>query len=305
MYRVPAEFDSYWRETLDELGKIDMTPELELIPLRSTDFAELYGVQLSSFGDYRVYGFLSIPTGPTDASESYPAIYFTPRYQSVVQPIPQGTSNVLRRHFVTFSLAARGQRNADKTFAADFPGWLTTDIADAEKYIFRGVVADCVRGLEFLSGQDQIDPARIAVVGNDLALITAALGNGATPRATHVASTPELFFGHPETGEGYPRAEINDHLRLATGDAGPVRRTLALFDLRAFALSAPAPRLITAGPIGSAFECASLAPLAAPAQATLRQTEQSLYKDGVALMTWLAAQFGMPNPSAMLPPAWK
>jgi len=310
MIKAAAEFETYWRDTLDELGRIpriSMTPALELIPLRTTDFARLYGVSLTSLGGTRVFGYLSVPTNPTGSAKTgpHPAIYFTPRYQSVVQPIPQGTSNELRRHFVTFSLAARGQRNADKPFAAAFPGWLTTDIADADNYIFRGVVADCVRGLEFLSSRAEVDPARIAVVGNDLAFMTAALGTRATHGVTHVAATPELFFGMPQQGEAYPRAEINDHLRQTPGDAENVSRTLALFDLRAFAPSVTAARLITAGPAGSALDSNALASLADAPQATLRESEQSHYKDGLALMTWLVKQFGAPDVNDLLPPAWR
>ncbi len=306
MFKVPAAFEAYWRDTLDALGQIEAAPALELIPLRTTDFARLYGVSLTSLGGYQIYGYLSIPTETTGGAKPgpHPAIYFAPRYQSVVQPIPQGTSNELRRHFVTFSLAARGQRNADVPFAAAFPGWLTTDIADAAKYIFRGVVADCVRGLAFLSGRAEVDATRIAVVGNDLAFMTAALGKGAASVA-HVAATPELFFGLPQQNESYPRAEINDHLRLTPGDLDDVRQTLSLFDLRAFAPMVTATRLITTGPAGSALNTDVLAPLADAPQAALRASEQSHYKDGVALMTWLVTQFGGPDVNDLLPPAWR
>ena len=113
MVKAPANFATYWRDTLDELSQIQAAPGLELISLRTTDFARLCGVSLTSLGNYRIFGYLSIPTDSTGAAKPgpHPAIYFAPRYQSVVQPIPQGTSNELRRHFVTFSLAARGQRN--------------------------------------------------------------------------------------------------------------------------------------------------------------------------------------------------
>jgi len=297
MYTAPPEFEPYWRDTLDTLGEFCMAAEVTPIPLRTTDFATLYGVRLTSLGPYRIFGFLSIPkgTGP------FPAIYYTPRYHSVVQPFPQGTSNELRRHVITLSIAARGQRNADKPFAADFPGWLTTGIADPGAYIFRGVVADCVRGLEFLAAQENVDPARIAVVGNDLAFVTAALGNA----ATHVAAGPELFFGAPPTGGAYPRAEIADHLRQTPADFDAIYRTLALYDLRAFAPAVSASRLVLAGPSGSDLDGTVLAPLAEAAHAVLRESEQSDYKDGLAFLSWLAMQFGMPNAEAIVPRAWR
>ncbi|MDA0655481.1 MAG: acetylxylan esterase [Proteobacteria bacterium] len=304
MAEPAPDFKSYWAATLDDLGQFPACPEVTLVPLRTNDLATLYGVRLTSLGAYRVFGYLSIPAG----EGPFPAIYYTPRYQSVVQPVPQGTSNELRRHVITFSLAARGQRNADQPFAADFPGWLTTNITDPERYVFRGVVADCVRGLEFLTGRAEVDPARVAIVGNDLAFITAALGTG----ATHVAAAPELFFGAPEIkptkSVGYPRAEFSDHLRQSPSDFDAICRILALYDLRGFAPSVTIPRLIMAGPAGSSLNGEALAPLissATGANARMRESEQSAYKDGLALMSWLASQFHMPNPSALLPPAWR
>ena len=46
-----AEFESYW-DTLDaELTRYDAAPELELLPLRCTDFARFYSVRLTSSGE--------------------------------------------------------------------------------------------------------------------------------------------------------------------------------------------------------------------------------------------------------------
>ena len=96
-------------------------PRSTALPLRSTAFATLYGVRLTSLGPYRLFGYLSVPTGPGP----FPAIYYAPKYQSVLEIIPQGTANLQRSRYVTFSLAARGQRNADSPYAAMFPGLLT------------------------------------------------------------------------------------------------------------------------------------------------------------------------------------
>ena len=52
---------------------------------------------------------------------------------------------------MTFSLAGRGQRNSDEPFAAMFPGLLTEGIDSKDSYVFRGIVADAIRGLEFIS----------------------------------------------------------------------------------------------------------------------------------------------------------
>jgi len=46
----PAEVHEYWRETLDALARHPACPEVDVLPLRSTAFATLYGVRLTSLG---------------------------------------------------------------------------------------------------------------------------------------------------------------------------------------------------------------------------------------------------------------
>src|SRR5262245_60644770 len=203
-----AAMHDYWQHALNDLARCPARPEIEPLPLRSTDFATLYGVRLSSFGPYRLFGYLSIPkgTGP------FPAIYYPPKYQSVLEILPQGTANLQRSRYITFSLAGRGQRTADSPYAAMFPGQLTDGIDDPAAYVFRGIAADAVRGLEFLLTRPELDRSRMVVAGNDMALITAALA----PGATHVVTTPALFYRTMELAprtQAYPLEEINDHLR--------------------------------------------------------------------------------------------
>ena len=154
MDQRPGDFDQYWQQTLDALAGYPACPEIDVLPLRSTDFATLYSVRLTSLGPYRLFGYLSIPTG----AGPFPAIYYAPKYQSVLEIIPQGTANLQRSRYITFALAGRGQRNADTPYAAMFPGLLTDGIDQAASYIFRGIVADSVRGLQFLLTRRELDP---------------------------------------------------------------------------------------------------------------------------------------------------
>src|SRR6266850_207427 len=106
MGQRPGDFDQFWQRTLDTLAGYPACPEIDAIPLRSTDFATLYGVRLTSLGPYRLFGYLSVPAG----DGPFPAIYYAPKYQSVLEIIPQGTANLQRSRYITFSLAARGDQ---------------------------------------------------------------------------------------------------------------------------------------------------------------------------------------------------
>src|SRR5919197_420792 len=271
MEQTPADFHQYWQQTLDDLAAYPACPAIDVLPLRSTDFATLYGVRLTSLGPYRVFGYLSIPTG----MGPFPAIYYVPKYQSVLEIIPQGTANLQRSAYVTFALAGRGQRNSDAPYAAMFPGLFTEGIDDIDSYIFRGLAADSVRGLEFLLARHELDPSRLVVVGNDLALITAALH----PGATHVVVTPALFYRTAELApktQAYPLEEINDYLRACPAKAATVHRTLAYYDLQAFAPRVTATTLLMAGAPGALLDAQALSSLvtALPGSVTVHESEQ-------------------------------
>lgn len=296
----PDDFDNYWQATLAELAALPAAPEIQEIPLRATDFAIAYGVRLTSIGPYRIYAYLSIPRG----GGPFPARYFLPRYGSVADLVPQGSANGQRRDYVTCSICVRGQRLADQPYAASFPGLLTDGIADPATYVYRGIVADCCRGLEYLAGRPEVDGTRIAAIGPDLALLTAAL----CPQITHVICTPALLYATadlaPRTA-AYPLEEINDYLRLYPARNEAARRTLSYCDLRWFAPRVNATTLLMAGADGAALDAAALDPLAQAiaGETEVHQSEHSGYKDGVYSEEWLTRQFGMAEPS--LPPHWQ
>ena len=302
MDQRPGDFDEYWQRTLDGLAGHPASPELDALPLRSTTCATLHGVRLTSAGAYRVFGYLSIPTG----DGPFPAIYYAPKYQSVLEIIPQGTANLQRSRYVTFALAARGQRNSDAPYAAMFPGLLTDGIGEASSYVFQGIVADSVRGLQFLLTRPEVDATRVVVIGNDMALITAAL----QPGATHVVTAPALFHDTaalaPRT-RAYPLEEINDYLRAFPARADAVRRTLAYYDLRAFAPRVSATTLILAGPPGALVDAPALGSVAEALRGpvTVHASLQSTYRDGVHVERWMGAQLGITDVESILPEHWR
>ena len=217
---------------LGELKLLPVAPQVDRVPLRDTDFAVQYSVRLTSIGPYRLFAYISIPTG----TPPHPVIYHTPLYGSVVPNLIQGWPNLLRRDHVILVLAARGQRNADRPYTASFPGLLTEGIEEASSYAFRGIVADSVRGLEYLLSRDDVDAGRVALVGNDVALMTASVGDG----ATHLICTPDLFHKTVEIASGtevYPLEEINDFIRFYPEKRGVLEQTLSYYDLRWFAQS--------------------------------------------------------------------
>ena len=220
---TPPHFDAYWAGVDDELARYPAAPEIEHSPRRSTDFATSYDVRLTSVGPYRIFGFLSVPHGPGP----FPALLLAPRYGSVNVP-PHFDD---RQRYVVLTVMHRGQRLADQPFAAAYPGLLTHGIDDPATYVYRGIVADCLRGAEFLQSLPEVDGDRIGVAGDDLAITTAARRPHFA--ALHVQTAVLLFYRLMEARartSAYPIEEVNDLLRVHPELESAVAQTVAYVD---------------------------------------------------------------------------
>ena len=181
-----------------------------------------------------------------------------------------------------------------------------TAIDDPAEYVFRGVVADSVRGLEVLLTRPEVDLTRVAVVGNDVSLMTAALGRG----ATHLVTAPALFsdtMALARQTREYPLEEINDYLRAFPERADAVRRTFGYYDLRAFAPRVRAATLLLAGAPGAVPDASALELVATSlgGPVTVHVSERSTYKDGLYVERWIARQHGIEDVESILPEHWR
>lgn len=235
----PADFDAYWNAIDDELARFPIAAEARHTPLHDTEFSTSFDVELTGIGPYRLFGFLSIPKG----NGPFPALLITPRYGSVNTPAHWDD----RQRYVCFTLVHRGQRLADKPFAAAYPGLLTVGIDDPETYIYRSIAADCLRGLEYLLSLDDVDPSRVVVVGDDLSVVVASRRPG-TVSALHVTG---LMFHRMmdvrKCTDIYPIEEINDEIRLSSGRESAITNTISYFDPQHHAGKISAPVLVAAG----------------------------------------------------------
>jgi cephalosporin-C deacetylase len=212
-------FATFWDEVDTELAALPMAADVRPIPERSTPTFTQYLVRLTSIGPYRITGYYSVPNRPRPWS----GLLLTPRYGSV-NHVPDYHD---RERYAVLQLIHRGQRLADQPFAAEYPGLLTVGIERPETYVYRAIVADCLRGWEFLRAQPDVGP--IAIEGDDLALLTAAR----RPDTLAVlASDLHLYrlLDAAARSDAYPVEEINDYMRTHPEQRAAVADTLAYFD---------------------------------------------------------------------------
>ena len=271
-------FEQYWAGVDEEVFAMGVSPvESEALPMPSSDQYTVYGVRFRGVGDYPLFAYVSVPSG----RGPFPALFQAPGYGSVVG-VP---SYERRRRYVVLALCHRGQRHSDTEYQAAYPGLLTDGIDDAGSYRWRGIAADCLRGVDVLLDRPEVDPDRTSAVGGDLALMVTAL----RPQIRTTLVTGALLFraaaARFEARTNYPFEEFNDYLRSHPERRGAVEETLALYDPMAFAGRVEGEALISS-PGSDEIPSRALAS-ALGARAELRVATGQGYVDRNAEEQWL------------------
>jgi len=264
----PATFDDFWNELDAELAAVPAAAILDPLPLRSTEFATCYEVYLTSVGPYRIFSYFTVPNG----DGPFPAILHAPGYASVVTVAPHEE----RKRYITMCLCARGQRRSDRPFTASFPGQAIVGIEDARTFVYRGIVSDTLRAIDFLRSRREVDARRISLSGSDLALIGAALRP--TVKSVQV-SDPALFATRDLAPRAsvYPYEEWNELARTRPEQAPAMWNTLEYFDPLYFAPRVTADVWLSVGQPGSIFSRVTAAPLAAAVAGNVDVDERTGY----------------------------
>ncbi len=167
----PADFDEFWTKTRADLEKV--VPNYKITERKdlSTKYKKVYAVEMQSYDNLLIRGWLVIPTD----GRKFPVHYRVPGYVVTLKP------NMDNDDFIAFDLNVRGNGNSKDVMSFGTDTYCLVNIENKDKYIYRGVYMDCIRGLDFLYSHSKlgIDTSKIFVEGGSqggaLALITAAL----------------------------------------------------------------------------------------------------------------------------------
>ena len=286
----PQDFDQYWKKVEDELASIQPAAERTELHLRSAPVAKVYGLKLTSLDHYRIFAYFCVPSG----KGPFPVIYRLPNYGSVVH-IPPFEE---RCKYISVALCHRGQRLSDQPFAAKYPGLLTSGIDSKRNYIYRSIVADCLRVMDYLVSCDDVDSQKISLVGGDLALFTAALRDSASV----LFYTPSLFYKalHKATAtQNYPLEEFNDYLRSFPESIDQISQTLAYFEPMNFASRVKSEVMLMEESEGNANDLA----VSFAREIERSGSKHSSYKDGVVLAEWLSKK--LQTGETLVPMHWR
>jgi cephalosporin-C deacetylase len=177
--KEPADFDSFWQNTLSEARKVDLQPMMTLVPERCTSEANVYHISFQNEKPgSKIYGMLAVPKKPG----KYPAILKVPgggvyKYGGD----PKTASNGI----ITLEIGIHGiPVNLDPQVYNDLSNgalsnYFNIRMNDRDQFYFKRVFLGCVKAVDFIFTLPEFNGTDLAVTGQSqgglLALATTVL----------------------------------------------------------------------------------------------------------------------------------
>jgi len=260
-YRPPLtrepDFDSFWRETLDTASGAPLDAEIvpeEDYPVPGVRVSRAY---FTGWEGARICGWWLVPPeyAPGASQGKRPTMVFYHGYSGNKGQVDAYLGWALQGYCV-FAVDTRGQ-SGESTDPKAYPGghatgWMTAGITNPRDYYYRGAYVDCVRALDFVCAQPEVDTDRIGLTGGSqggaLTLAVAALD---PQRRAKVAMPDVPYLCHfrraVDAAAQAPYTEIAVYCRHWPQREVEVFRTLSYFDNMNLAERITCPVLMNVG----------------------------------------------------------
>lgn len=252
----PADFDSFWAETLASARSYPLEARFEPVDY-GLQLIESFDVTYNGYGGQPIKGWLLLPK---QRSGLLPCVVEYIGYGGG-RGFPLDWLVWASTGFAHFVMDTRGQgstwRRGDTpdpepadTTNPHHPGFMTRGVAKPVTYYYRRVFTDAVRAVEAARSHPAVDPGRIAATGGSQGGgITLAAG-GLDPAVSAVM--PDVpFLCHyrraTEITNAAPYLEISKYCQIHRDKVDQVFDTLAYFDGVNFAARSRAQALFSVG----------------------------------------------------------
>ncbi|MGY3213646.1 acetylxylan esterase [Mucilaginibacter sp. HD30] len=155
----PTDFERFWQNAMDSLELIPMSPMITLQPEMEIKGIACYLVELKSWNNVTIRGWLTMSKN-NKPNHKLPVWLVVPGYGGYgLKPI-YGSKDL-----AVLVLNVRGQGNSRDKINPSKEGYLTTDLENRYKCIFRGAIMDVIRGVDFITSRSDLDEENIVCSG--------------------------------------------------------------------------------------------------------------------------------------------
>lgn len=240
----PADFDSFWDKTLEELAKVEPNFKVTELPDSARDNRRVFAIEMKSLGNLTVRGWMTIPD-TKNKRKKFPVLLGLPGYQVDLKPMFGSDEDL-----AIVVLNVRGQGNSRDKIRTLRDDYIFTGLEDKSRYVMRGAIMDCVRMVDFIFSREELDHDNIMVSGGSmggfLSMATAALDHriklcsAQNPILCDVKALP----GKVE----WPLRDLNRYARINRGlTLDKLLDNLSYFDTKNFATRIQCPTLVGIG----------------------------------------------------------
>ena len=244
-HEKPADFDSFWANTKDELADIDPDYSVTEKPELEKDERKVYLVEMKSLDHVTIRAWLTIPTHASK-NHKFPVLLMLPGYQATNKPL---LGHEYDMAFI--SLDPRGQGLSKEGLDMRREDYIVSHLEDKNKYILRGIIMDCIRCVDFICSRPEFDKDRISVTGGSmggyLSITTAALDKRVSlcaPQNPFMSDVYNMDHGAVQ----WPINHMKEYVKIRPGlTFDKVLDNLQYFDTKNFATSISCPVVMGIG----------------------------------------------------------
>ena len=251
--QMPADFDAFWKQAMDEAARCPMTYTLTPVPEYANEKVDCYLMKLQCVrrGNY-VYGYLFMPK----AEGKYPVVLCPPG--AGIKPIKEPTRHryyaeegcirlEIEIHGIRPDLDAATYKEISNAFGYKNNNYLCNGLDDRDDYYMKRVYLACVRCIDFLTSLPQWDGKNVITQGGSqggaLSITTAALSPKVTACVANHPALSDMAGYKAGRADGYPH-----FFTKGEGMDTPEKlRTMAYYDVVNFARRLTVPTYITWG----------------------------------------------------------